>query len=523
MHRRCSRLPRNGRRNPHVFTDFFYGPERQRIRQAAASSARGARLTYFFSGLYEEEVYSTYPNRKHHINTPQGVVAIETRGPSPKIEYLHRDHLGSLVAITDAGGGVTQRLSFDAFGSRRGEAWEDKTTQIFVTNWGYTGHQQQDDFGLIHMNGRVYDPGLARFISADPFVQAPGNTQSFNRYSYVFNNPLAHTDPSGYFSFKDFVVAAMTMNTQGAILRVQDHQVKNSKTWAAMYGSVAAGLGGPFGAGAFSTYAAKRRGATWEEALKGGALDAATAWAFAPAGGPSPANVAINAGLQATAAKNPEVGQALMYISACYGRGFGGWVQNAVGTAMQYEASRQIGKLAVSMGLTLQEFNLLLALNSRFGLWFAGTTYDPDADLVTGFTTRFNGALERWGVSGKTAGLIGVVWDVNDSLLNAQGLMDAVSLSVAADENRGRVLTGHSLGAWRVNNLLRQGYISGATTFSLPILAYPAAGSESFCINTDPVCGFSVGTATRVGTMAFDKPNSIWSSHDLGEYRKQWH
>jgi hypothetical protein len=49
------------------------------------------------------------------------------------------------------------------------------------------------------MNGRVYDPTIARFLSADPHIQAPGNLQSYNRYSYVMNNPLRYTDPSGYF------------------------------------------------------------------------------------------------------------------------------------------------------------------------------------------------------------------------------------------------------------------------------------------------------------------------------------
>ena len=52
--------------------------------------------------------------------------------------------------------------------------------------------------GIIHMNGRIYDPTLGRFLQADPFVQAPGNSQSYNRYSYVLNNPLSYTDPSGY-------------------------------------------------------------------------------------------------------------------------------------------------------------------------------------------------------------------------------------------------------------------------------------------------------------------------------------
>lgn len=51
---------------------------------------------------------------------------------------------------------------------------------------------------LIHMNGRVYDYNLGRFLSVDPFIQAPTNTQSVNPYSYIMNNPLAGTDPTGY-------------------------------------------------------------------------------------------------------------------------------------------------------------------------------------------------------------------------------------------------------------------------------------------------------------------------------------
>ena len=56
-----------------------------------------------------------------------------------------------------------------------------------------------DAVGLIHMNGRVYDPTLGRFLSADPTMQFPKNMQNYNRYSYVLNNPLSYTDPSGFF------------------------------------------------------------------------------------------------------------------------------------------------------------------------------------------------------------------------------------------------------------------------------------------------------------------------------------
>jgi RHS repeat-associated protein len=62
---------------------------------------------------------------------------------------------------------------------------------------GYTFHEHLEMVGLINMNGRMYDPILGRMLSPDNYVQAPDNTQSFNRYSYCWNNPLKYTDPSG--------------------------------------------------------------------------------------------------------------------------------------------------------------------------------------------------------------------------------------------------------------------------------------------------------------------------------------
>ena len=53
------------------------------------------------------------------------------------------------------------------------------------------------EYDLINMNGRLYDPLLGCFLSTDNFVQEPGSTQSFNRYSYCLNNPLKYNDPSG--------------------------------------------------------------------------------------------------------------------------------------------------------------------------------------------------------------------------------------------------------------------------------------------------------------------------------------
>ncbi len=121
-------------------------------------------------------------------------------------QYLHKDHLGSLDVITDATGALVQELSFDAWGQRRNATDWSALTSLQLTGFdhsrttrGFTGHEMLDEVGVIHMNGRIYDPKLGRFLQADPFVQDPLNTQSLNRYSYVWNNPLNATDPSGYF------------------------------------------------------------------------------------------------------------------------------------------------------------------------------------------------------------------------------------------------------------------------------------------------------------------------------------
>lgn len=75
---------------------------------------------------------------------------------------------------------------------------EDQEVMDEITRRGYGGHAMLGSLGLIHMNGRVFDAILGRFLSPGPFVPEPGFTQSHNRYSYVFNNPLSFIDPSGF-------------------------------------------------------------------------------------------------------------------------------------------------------------------------------------------------------------------------------------------------------------------------------------------------------------------------------------
>ena len=144
--------------------------------------------------------------------------AIETIiGSSKTLRYLHKDHLGSIDTITNASGKIEDKLYFDAWGNKHRltvtsswglDAQANKASMLSdilnATPRGYTGHEHIDHANIIHINGRIYDPTLGRFLQADPFIQGPRNSQSYNRYSYVLNNPLSYTDPSGYFFNKLF-------------------------------------------------------------------------------------------------------------------------------------------------------------------------------------------------------------------------------------------------------------------------------------------------------------------------------
>ncbi len=165
---------------------FTYDVDRGRITQVAAKNGKSA-TTIYVGGIYEEVHDGATLERKHYISSPAGRIAIYASvtqvgagGPplgtvTTNTKFLHTDHLGSIDVITNKAGAVLERDSFNAWGVRRTTSWKPAPAGSItsVITRGYTGHEQLDDLGLIHMNGRVYDPGLGRFLSADPFVQAP--------------------------------------------------------------------------------------------------------------------------------------------------------------------------------------------------------------------------------------------------------------------------------------------------------------------------------------------------------------
>jgi RHS repeat-associated protein len=158
-------------------------------------------------GLEIIKVPNQADETKQYITSPMGTIGyIKTTNGTTSITYWHTDHLGSISAISDANGTLTESLNYEAFGQRRNaDGSPDLANQLSatVTDRGFTGHEHLDDQRLIHMNGRIYDPFLAKFLSPDPYIQSPYNTQSFNRYAYTWNNPLNSIDPTGYISWSD--------------------------------------------------------------------------------------------------------------------------------------------------------------------------------------------------------------------------------------------------------------------------------------------------------------------------------
>ncbi len=214
-------------------TAISYNPDRNRYKRVDNVGSNSTSYNYV-GGIYEHVEFSSGDAEQRNFVGGSAIVTYTRKAnasTSSKTRYLHKDHLGSITVITDNAGNVVEEFSFDPWGKRRAANLSELTSILgawhtlnsyekanltisasllasTTTNQGFTGHEQLDGVGLIHMNGRVYDAEIGRFISADPHVQDITNMQSLNRYSYVQNNPLSYTDPSGYFLkkiFKKFV------------------------------------------------------------------------------------------------------------------------------------------------------------------------------------------------------------------------------------------------------------------------------------------------------------------------------
>jgi len=211
--------------------ELLYSHNRARKKTTLKQNNQIKQTTYF-SGGYEKQVDAQNNTTElHYLNSINTIVVKQNN--QYQYYFTYKDHLGTIVAITDINGNAVKEFNYDAWGLiLRGSFafWqygklglsnslnispEDWTYELDATpstlTWfkrGYTGHEHLDEFGLINMNSRLYDPKIGRMLSPDNYIQSAGYSQNYNRYSYVWNNPMKYTDPSG-----DLVFTALAVYT----------------------------------------------------------------------------------------------------------------------------------------------------------------------------------------------------------------------------------------------------------------------------------------------------------------------
>lgn len=192
---------------------FTYDHERSR-KKTVLKKDNSEILTSYYAGPFEKQINANGKVTELNYINIQGLNAIYVKDDeNENFFYTYTDHLGSVAAITNDEGVVEQEFSYDPWGTRRNPSdWSYDLSNVNNSlNWfqrGFTGHEHLDEFGLINMNSRLYDPLLGRMLSPDNFIQSAGYSQNYNRYSYSWNNPMKFKDPSGDAIHFAFIVGA---------------------------------------------------------------------------------------------------------------------------------------------------------------------------------------------------------------------------------------------------------------------------------------------------------------------------
>ena len=168
-----------------------YGPDLQRCYSELKLNGTSKRET-IYGGAYEKTIESGISREFYYLDG-NVIVVKQDRVFTPYLAFT--DNLGSYLSVVDSLGNRVFFAIYDAWGKQNISTTGNK----ICLRRGYCGHEMLKEFNLINMNGRIYSPYVGRFLAPDNFVQAPDNTQNFNRYSYCLNNPLKYTDPSGEF------------------------------------------------------------------------------------------------------------------------------------------------------------------------------------------------------------------------------------------------------------------------------------------------------------------------------------
>jgi RHS repeat-associated protein len=273
---------------------FRYGltAMRQRVSYGGNFSTDGEGMfTKFYSedGSFEVVKDNATGKEKHLIyigGSPyeSNIVYVKNfEESSGSFKFLHKDYIGSILAISNEEGYRVEQRHYDAWGNLThlqignsklavGKASIAILIEMvggLLTDRGYTSHEHFYEVGIIHMNGRLYDPLLRRFLNADENIQDPYNTQNYNKYGYVLNNPLMFNDPSGEFAwaagfFLTWVAPVIWGVAVGTLISAGMYAIQalvmNNWSWGgfanailmgAVTGGVSGGLGQVFSASGF--------------------------------------------------------------------------------------------------------------------------------------------------------------------------------------------------------------------------------------------------------------------------------
>jgi RHS repeat-associated protein len=224
--------------------DFMYGADGNRVVQVVTTGSVASRTVYVGLGgtgksLYERTTSTGSPTKHVHFIYAGGVhggsafalKVLDDTGAVTESRYNSFDRLGSVTAVSDergrdaTSGTDALALGYDDWGAGRNSDGRAVTNPaalaIPIGSREFTGQEQIPDVGLVNMNGRLYDPTLGRFLSPDPNVQDARDSESYNRYSYVRNNPYRYNDPTGY-DWDDSVFSGVR-TFAGAVLDTVDY------------------------------------------------------------------------------------------------------------------------------------------------------------------------------------------------------------------------------------------------------------------------------------------------------------
>ncbi len=229
-----------------------YGDGLDRDQEIWKQGSTVQRTVNFLFADCEEEVTGSETRYVDYLMADGRVVALHVKnGTADSIYYVHTDMLGSWERIVNTSDAVVQSSHFDPWGNRMSAGnWTAKQDGTnFVFRRGFTGHEHYDQFKVINMNARLYDPVIGRFFSPDPQVQNPYSTQGLNRYSYCGNNPVMYSDPDGEFAwFVPAIIGAVIGTYCGGMLanngeyRPWRWNFSSGKTWGYMLGGSVAGF-----------------------------------------------------------------------------------------------------------------------------------------------------------------------------------------------------------------------------------------------------------------------------------------